>query len=57
MREKLRELLQELHLHGMAEYLDRELERVEKQPTGPDEVLYRLALEEARVRQEKSLTK
>lgn len=56
MREKLRELLQELHLQGMAECLDRELERVEKQPTGPDEVLYRLALEEARIRQEKSLT-
>ena len=56
MREKLRELLQELHLQGMTESLDRELERAEKQATAPEEVLYRLALEEARLRQEKSLT-
>ena len=56
MRERLRELLQQLHLHGMAEALDRELERAEKQATAPEEVLYRLALEEARIRQETRLT-
>jgi DNA replication protein DnaC len=56
MRETLREILEELHLAGMAECLDRELDRAEEQATPGVELLYRLALEEQRVRQEKSLT-
>ena len=55
MRETLREILQELHLQGMSEALDRELDRAEKEAPPVAEVLYRLALEERRVRQEKSL--
>ncbi|MCP4967614.1 MAG: ATP-binding protein, partial [bacterium] len=55
MREKLREILQQLHLQGMVETLDKELERAEKTASPVAEVLYRLALEERRVRQEKSL--
>jgi DNA replication protein DnaC len=55
MREKLRALLEELHLQGMIECLDKELDRAEKEATPVVEVLYRLALEEQRVRQEKSL--
>ena len=56
MRERLREILHELHLEAMAESLDKELERAEKAATPVADVLYRLALEERRVRQEKSLT-
>ena len=56
MREKLRELLQQLHLQGVSEALEQELERAEREAIPVAEVLYRLALEEARVRQEKSLT-
>jgi len=55
MREKLREILQQLHLQGMVEALDRELERAEKNASPVPEILYRLALEEQRVRQEKRL--
>jgi len=55
MREKLREILQELHLQGMIEGLDKELNQAEKNATPVVEVLYHLALEEQRVRQEKSL--
>ncbi len=55
MREKLREILRELHLQGMIEGLDRELNQAEKNATPVVEVLYRLALEEQRMRQEKSL--
>ena len=56
MREKLREILQELHLQGMIDCLDEELNRAEIKATPMLELLYRLALEERRVRQEKSLT-
>ncbi len=56
MREKLREILQELHLQGMIDCLDQELDRAEKKATSVADLLYRLALEERRVRQEKSLT-
>ena len=56
MREKLREVLQELHLQGVVEALDKECERAERKATPVAEVLYRLALEEQRVRQQKSLT-
>jgi DNA replication protein DnaC len=55
MREKLREILQELHLQGMRDCLDKELDRAEKEATPLTNLLYRLALEERRVRQEKSL--
>ena len=55
MREKLRAILQELHLQGMSEALDKQLDRAEKEATPAVECLYRLALEERRVRQEKSL--
>ncbi len=55
MREKLRALLQELHLQGMLEALDKALEQAEKQATPALEILYHLALEEQRVRHEKSL--
>ena len=56
MREKLRESLQALHLQGMIDCLDQELDQAEKKATPLVELLYRLALEERRVRQEKSLT-
>lgn len=55
MREKLREILQELHLQGMIDCLDKELDRAEKEAAPVAEFLHRLALEERRVRQEKSL--
>ena len=55
MREKLREILQELHLQGMSDALDKELDRAEKEAIPVTDLLYRLALEERRVRQEKSL--
>ena len=56
MHEKLRELLEQLRLAGMAACLEREFERAEHEAIPVAEVLYRLALEEAGVRQEKSLT-
>ena len=55
MREKLRATLQELHLQGMIDCLDKELDRAEKEATPVADLIYRLALEERRVRQEKSL--
>lgn len=55
MREKLREILHELHLQGMSNALDQALDQAEKEATPASEVLYHLALEERRVRQEKSL--
>ncbi len=55
MREKLTQILQELRLQGMADSLNKELDRAEKEATPITELLYRLALEERRVRQEKSL--
>jgi DNA replication protein DnaC len=55
MHEKLRELLEQLRLAGMAAGLDRELQRAEREAIPVADVLYRLALEELRVRQEKSL--
>jgi len=55
MREKLREILQALHLQGMIDALDTELERAEREAIPVADVLYRLALEEQRVRQQKSL--
>ena len=51
MRKKLREILQEMRLAGMLESLDTALDQAEKEATPVTEVLYRLALEERRVRQ------
>jgi len=55
MREKLRAILQDLHLQGMIDCLDKELDRAEKEATPAADLIYRLALEERRMRQEKSL--
>lgn len=54
-RERIAELLAQLRLRGMALALERELERAEKQPCTPAELVYRLLLEEARYRRERSL--
>jgi DNA replication protein DnaC len=55
MRDQLHQLLTSLRLQGMSQVLDRELERAERDALTPQEVLYRLLLEEARYRQERSL--
>ncbi len=54
-RERLGEVLAQLRLRGMARALEHELERAEKHPCPPTELLYRLLLEEARYRRERSL--
>ena len=50
MREKLRDILQELHLQGMSDALDKALDRAEKEAIPVTDLLYRLALEERRGR-------
>ena len=55
MRDQLHHLLATLRLQGMAQTLDRELERAEREALTPQEVLYHLLVEEARDRQERSL--
>lgn len=55
MQEKLHQLLIELRLRGMADALDRELERAEKQATSASEVIYRLLIGEQAYRQQRSL--
>jgi len=55
MREKLYQLLGKLHLNGMANVLERELDLAEKNGTPIQEVLYRLLMEESSYRQERSL--
>jgi DNA replication protein DnaC len=55
MREKLRTLIEELHLHGMARALDAELDRAEREATPAPELLYRLLGEEAAFQRERSL--
>ena len=54
-RETIGELLIQLRLRGMAQVLEDELERAERQPCSPAELVYRLLLEEARYRRERSL--
>ncbi len=54
-RETIAELLVQLRLRGMAQALEHELERAEREPCSPAELLYRLLLEEARYRRERSL--
>ena len=54
MREKLKALLETLRFKGIAQVLDRELNRAQKEGVAVQEVLYRLLQEEARYRQERS---
>ena len=54
-RETISELLAQLRLRGMAQALEGELERAEHQPCSPAQLVYRLLLEEARYRRERSL--
>lgn len=55
MRKKLHQLLMELRLAGMAEVLDRELNRTEKNGTSVSKVLWRLLQEENAYRQQRSM--
>ncbi len=55
MRDKLRALIAQLRLHGMAAALDAEIERVEHEAIAAPELLYRLLSQEAASRQERSL--
>lgn len=54
MRDKLRALIAQLRLHGMAEALDAELARAEREAV-PAELLHRLLAQEAASRRERSL--
>ena len=55
MRDKLRTLIDQLRLHGMAEVLDAELARAEREATPAVELLVRLLGQEAASRRERSL--
>lgn len=55
MREKINEMLTELRLGGMAEALDGELDRAEREGTAACEVIARLLTQEYNYRQERSL--
>jgi len=55
VREKIYQLLMELRLRGMANVLDQELSRAEKNGTPVSEVIYRILMEEHAYRQERSL--
>ena len=55
MRDKLRALIAQLRLHGMAAALDAELARADQQAIAAPELLYRLLGEEAASRRERSL--
>ena len=55
MHDKLRTLIAQLRLHGMAEALDGEIERTEREAIAAPELLYRLLSQEAASRQERSL--
>ena len=55
MRDKLRALIAQLRLHGMAEALDAELARAEREAIAAPELLYRLLGQEAASRRERSL--
>ena len=54
-RETIAELLAQLRLRGMMQALEHELQRAEHQSCSAAELLYRLLLEEARYRRERSL--
>ena len=47
MRDKLQALLAQLRFRGMAEALDAEIERAEREATPAAELLYRLLCQEA----------
>ena len=55
MRDKLRALIDQLRLHGMAEVLDAELARAEREAIPAAELLVRLLGQEAASRRERSL--
>jgi hypothetical protein len=55
MRDKLRALIDQLRLHGMAEVLDAELARAEREAIPAAELLVRLLGQEAAARRERSL--
>lgn len=55
MREKIQQILIQLRLQGMANILDKELNRAEKKGSAFDEVLYRLLAQEHAHRQERSM--
>jgi len=55
VREKIYQLLMELRLKGMANVLDQELSRAEKNGSPVSEVMYRILMEEHAYRQERSL--
>ena len=55
MRDKLRALIAQLRLHGIAAALDAEIERAEHEAIPAPELLYRLLSQEAAFRQERSL--
>jgi DNA replication protein DnaC len=55
MREKLHQLLIELSLKGMANVLDKELNRAEKKGSAFDSILSRLLAQELAYRQERSM--
>jgi len=55
MHDKLRALIAQLRLHGMAEALDAEIERAEREAIAAPDLLYRLLSQEAASRQERSL--
>lgn len=55
MRDKLRALIDQLRLHGMAEVLDTELARAEREAIPAAELLVRLLGQEAASRRERSL--
>lgn len=55
MRDALRSLIDQLRLHGMAEVLDGEIERAEREAVPPSELLHRLLAQEAAFRRERSL--
>jgi DNA replication protein DnaC len=55
MHDKLRALIEHLRLHGMADALDAELARAEREAIATPELLYRLLSQEAAARRERSL--
>lgn len=55
MRDKLQALLTQLRFHGMAEALDAEIERVERDATPACELLHRMLCAEAASRRQRSL--
>ena len=55
MRKKIQQILDELRLKGMAEALDRELDRAEKNGAPVTQVLHRLLREELKHRRERSM--